>query len=49
MKITSFSRNQPRHLSLAKDLGKIADKIFFVSEVNTVLQAKLKTLSKKAE
>ena len=41
MNITLFSRNQPRHLSLAKNLSQIADKIFFISEVNTVFTGKV--------
>lgn len=41
MKITVFSSNQPRHLNLAKQLSKIADKVYFVSEVNTVFPGKI--------
>lgn len=36
MKVTIFSSNQPRHLNLVVEMSKIADEIYFVSEVNTV-------------
>ena len=36
MKITIFSGNQPRHLSLAKSFSQISERVFFVSEVSTV-------------
>ena len=41
MKITLFSSNQPRHLSLVKQLAKIADEIYFIIEVNTVFPGQL--------
>ncbi len=49
MKITLFSSNQPRHLNLAKELGKIATEVFFVSEVNTVFPGKIDDFFKKTE
>ena len=36
MKITLFSSNQRRHLHLAKQLGKLSEELFFISEVNTI-------------
>jgi methionyl-tRNA formyltransferase len=49
MKITVFSSNQPRHLSLARELGKLADEVCFVSEVNTVFPGKIADFFKKSE
>lgn len=49
MKITVFSSNQPRHISLAKELGKIADEVFFISEVNTVFPGQIDDFFKKTE
>lgn len=49
MKITVFSSNQPRHLSLARELGKIADEVYFVSEVNTVFPGKIADFFKKSD
>ncbi len=49
MKITVFSSNQPRHLHLAKQLGEIADEVFFVSEVNTVFPGKVADFFKKSD
>ena len=36
MKITIFTSNQPRHLSLIEDLSKIADEVYAVMESSTV-------------
>ena len=47
MKITVFSSNQPRHISLARELSKIADEVFFISEVNTVFPGKIADFFKK--
>ena len=41
MKITIFSGNQPRHLSLVENLSKISDDVFFVSEVQTVFPGQI--------
>ncbi|MDC0931559.1 formyltransferase family protein [Methylophilaceae bacterium] len=49
MKITVFSSNQPRHISLARELGKIADEVFFISEVNTIYPGKIADFFKKTE
>ena len=49
MKITVFSSNQPRHICLAKELGKIAEKVFFISEVNTVFPGQINDFFKKTE
>tara|TARA_Y100001968_G_scaffold262691_1_gene251068 strand:+ start:2094 stop:2876 length:783 start_codon:yes stop_codon:yes gene_type:complete len=49
MKITIFSSNQPRHLNLAKEFSKIADKVYFVSEVNTVLPGQVEDFFHKSD
>ena len=49
MKITIFSSNQPRHISLARELSKIADEVFFISEVNTVFPGKIADFFKKTD
>jgi hypothetical protein len=49
MKITVFSSNQPRHISLAKELGKIADEVFVISEVNTVFPGQIDDFFKKTD
>jgi folate-dependent phosphoribosylglycinamide formyltransferase PurN len=49
MKITVFSSNQPRHISLARELGKIADEVFLISEVNTIYPGKIADFFKKTE
>lgn len=49
MKITVFSSNQPRHLNLAKEFSKIADQVFFVSEVNTIFPGKVRDFYQKSE
>ena len=36
MKITVFSSNQPRHLSLVQSLSSVASQVYFISEVKTV-------------
>ena len=40
MKITLFSSNQPRHLSLANKLANFCDELYFVSEVKTLFLEK---------
>ena len=42
MKITVFTSNQPRHISLIKSFSKIADKVFAVQECNTVFPGEVK-------
>ena len=49
MKVTIFSSNQPRHLNIAKEFSQIADKVFFVSEVNTVLPGQVADFYKKSD
>jgi methionyl-tRNA formyltransferase len=49
MNITVFTSNQPRHLSLIKDLAKIADKVYAIMEVNTVFPGKKADFFKKSE
>ena len=34
--ITVFTSNQPRHVSLIKELSKVCDKVFAIIESNTV-------------
>ena len=41
MKITLFSSNHQRHICLARELSKIADEVFFISEINTVFPGKV--------
>ena len=49
MKITVFSSNQPRHISLARELGRIADEVFYISEVNTVFPGKVADFFNRSE
>lgn len=49
MKITLFSSNQPRHLNLAKELAKIADEVFFISEVNSIIPEETANFRDKSE
>ena len=49
MKVTLFSSNQPRHLNLARELSKIADEVFLISEVNTVFPGKVEDFFKKTD
>lgn len=42
MKITVFTSNQPRHLSLINGLSKIADKVYAIMECNTVFPGEVK-------
>ena len=49
MKITLFSSNQPRHLNLARELAKIADEVFFISEVKSIIPEKTANFSDKSE
>lgn len=41
MKITIFTGNQPRHLSLIKNIAEIADSVFVVQESKTVFPGKI--------
>jgi len=49
MKVTVFSSNQPRHISLARQLGKIANEVFFISESTTIFPGKVNDFFKKTE
>ena len=49
MKITVFTSNQPRHLSLIKDLANIADTVYAVIEVNTVFPGERADFFKKSD
>lgn len=41
MKITVFTSNQPRHLSLVEKLASIADTVFVIQECNTAFPGKV--------
>ena len=49
MKITVFTSNQPRHLSLIESLSTIAEEVFAVQEVTTVVTGKKKGLYRHSE
>ena len=49
MKVTIFSSNQPRHLSLAREFSRISKQVFFVSEVNTVFPGQISDFFNKSE
>lgn len=49
MKITLFTSNQPRHLNLARQLSKISDEVYFISEVNTVFPGQVNDFFKKSD
>lgn len=49
MKITVFTSNQPRHLSLVRSLEGIASEIFFICEVNTVFPGQIDDFFKKSD
>ncbi|WP_004472169.1 formyltransferase family protein [Leptospira santarosai] len=49
MKVTIFTSNQPRHLSLIKDLSNVFEEVFAVIEVNTVFPGKKADFFKKSE
>jgi folate-dependent phosphoribosylglycinamide formyltransferase PurN len=49
VKITVFTGNQPRHLSLIKDLANICDEVFAVIEVNTIFPGRNVDFFKKSE
>ena len=49
MKITIFSSNQSRHLNIAREFSHIAEKVYFVSEVNTVFPGKVEDFYQKSE
>lgn len=49
MKVTIFSSNQPRHLSLAREFALISKEVFLISEVNTVFPGKVEDFFRKSE
>jgi len=49
MKITVFTSNRPRHLSLIERLGAIADEVFAVQECSTVLPGQVQDFYNKSE
>lgn len=49
MKITVFTGNQPRHLSLIKELSKIASEVYAVIECNTIFTGKTSDQYKKTD
>ena len=49
MKITVFSSNQPRHSSLVSKLSKLAEHVYFISEVNTVHPGRVEDFYKKSD
>ena len=48
MKVTVFSSNQPRHLSLIKQLSKICSEVYFVNEVKTIFTGTVNDKIKKS-
>ena len=49
MKITVFTSNQPRHLSLISGLAGIADEVFAVQECNTVFPGRVADFFRKSD
>jgi folate-dependent phosphoribosylglycinamide formyltransferase PurN len=49
MKITVFTSNQPRHLSLIADLATIADQVFAIQECNTVFPGRVADFLRASE
>lgn len=49
MKITVFTSNQPRHLSLISGLAAIADEVFAVQECNTVFPGRVADFFRKSD
>ncbi|HZZ44322.1 MAG TPA: formyltransferase family protein [Tepidisphaeraceae bacterium] len=49
MKITVFTSNQPRHLSLIDRLAGIADEVYAVQECNTVFPGQVSDFFRKSE
>lgn len=49
MKITVFTSNQPRHLSLIKSLSVIADEVYAIQECNTVFPGEVKDFFDNSE
>ena len=49
MKITVFTSNQPRHISLINRLAGIADAVYCIQESNTVFPGQVKDFYKKSD
>lgn len=49
MKITIFTGNQPRHISLIESMSKIAEKVYAIQECNTVFPGSVDDFYKKSE
>lgn len=49
MKVTVFTSNQPRHISLIESLAAIADEVFVVQECNTVFPGETEDFYHKTE
>jgi methionyl-tRNA formyltransferase len=49
MKITVFTSNQPRHLSLIENLARVADTVYAVQESSTVFPGEAKGLYRASE
>jgi len=48
MKISVFTSNQPRHISLLEKLSKISDKVYAVIEANTVFPGQVQDFYRKS-
>ena len=49
MKITVFTSNQPRHISLIEGLASISDEVFAIQECNTVFPGQVEDFFKRSE
>ena len=49
MKITIFTSNQPRHISLIESLASVADQVYAIQECSTVLPGRIDDFYKKSE
>ncbi|SMF67541.1 Methionyl-tRNA formyltransferase [Paenibacillus uliginis N3/975] len=49
MKITVFTSNQPRHVSLIEGLSSIADQVYAIQECNTVFPGRVEDFFRKSD
>ncbi|TKH33538.1 methionyl-tRNA formyltransferase [Paenibacillus polymyxa] len=49
MKITVFTSNQPRHISLIESLASISDEVFAIQECNTIFPGRVNDFFQKSE
>ena len=49
MRVTVFTSNQPRHLSLIERLAGVAEEVFAVQECNTVFPGRVGDFFRKSE